>query len=236
MGLLEAIFSYAVHRGLIETNPCSKVRRFADGQRQRRLNDVEYGALAKGMEAARAASMWPPAVAALKFLMLNGWRSSEALTLRWRDVDLSSRTAALASTKSGRSTRPLSHAALDVLRHMRDDQNGRNDQNSLVFRSSRSDGPMSFKKIARSIFTLAGLTGVSPHTLRHSYASVAVDLGLSELTIASLLGHRKASVTSKYAHHADATLLAAADQIADRIVTLMGDAKSESKVIELRRV
>ena len=45
---------------------------------------------------------------------------------------------------------------------------------------------------------------VTPHTLRHSFASVAADLGYSELTIASLLGHKKASVTSKYAHHADA--------------------------------
>ena len=49
---------------------------------------------------------------------------------------------------------------------------------------------------------------MTPHVLRHSFASVAADLGFSELTIAALLGHKKASVTSKYAHHADAVLLA----------------------------
>ncbi len=69
--------------------------------------------------------------------------------------------------------------------------------------------------------------------LRHSYASIAADLGFSELTIAALLGHKKASVTSKYAHHADAVLLQAADVVADRVAELMGDARPASVVVEL---
>jgi integrase len=44
----------------------------------------------------------------------------------------------------------------------------------------------------------------------HSLASGAADLGFSELTIAALLGHAKASVTSRYTHHADATCVQAA--------------------------
>ena len=77
---------------------------------------------------------------------------------------------------------------------------------------------------------------VTPHILRHSLASVAADLGYSELTIAAVLGHRKASMTSRYAHHADAVLLQAADAVADRIAELMGDALSSAKVVTLRRV
>jgi integrase len=74
---------------------------------------------------------------------------------------------------------------------------------------------------------------VTPHVLRHSYASIAADLGFSELTIAALLGHKKASVTAKYAHHADAVLLQAADAVADRIAELMGDARPAGVVVEL---
>jgi integrase len=33
------------------------------------------------------------------------------------------------------------------------------------------------------------LADVTPHTLRHAYASIAGDLGSSELTIAAFLGH-----------------------------------------------
>ena len=69
---------------------------------------------------------------------------------------------------------------------------------------------------------------MTPHILRHSLASVAADLGYSELTIAALLGHRKASMTSRYAHHADAVLLQAADAVSDRIAELMGKLRASS--------
>ena len=63
----------------------------------------------------------------------------------------------------------------------------------------------------------AGLTGVTPHTLRHSYASMAGDLGLSEPTIAALLGHAAGTTTSRYIHHLDSVLIAAADRVATAI-------------------
>lgn len=44
---------------------------------------------------------------------------------------------------------------------------------------------------------------------------------MSELTIGSLIGHKGVSVTAKYVHHADAVLLAAADQVADAIMEQM---------------
>jgi integrase len=81
----------------------------------------------------------------------------------------------------------------------------------------------------------AGLPGdVTPHVLRHSFASIAADLDYSELTIAALIGHRKGSATSRYAHHADAVLLAAADAVANRIAELMGDARPAGVVVQLR--
>jgi integrase len=71
--------------------------------------------------------------------------------------------------------------------------------------------------------------------LRHSFASVADDLEFSELTIAALLGHKKASVTAKYAHKADAMLLQAADVVSDRIAALMGDARPAGVLVELSK-
>jgi site-specific recombinase XerD len=89
-----------------------------------------------------------------------------------------------------------------------------------------------FHKVWLRIASKAALAAdVTPHVLRHSFASVAADLEYSELTIASLIGHKKASVTSKYAHKADAVLLQAADTVADRIAGLMGDAHIGGAVI-----
>lgn len=63
----------------------------------------------------------------------------------------------------------------------------------------------------------AGLIGIALHTLRSSFASTATDLGYSEPTIAAMLGHSSGTITSRYVHHLDAVLLAAADKVAIEI-------------------
>jgi integrase len=77
---------------------------------------------------------------------------------------------------------------------------------------------------------------VTPHVLRHSFASLAHDLGYSELLIAGLLGHAAATVTSKYTHAAEAVLLAAADAVANRTTELMGETPADATVTPIRAV
>ena len=199
----------------------------ADGRRERRLSDVEYAALGTASATGGDEGVWPPAVAAARFLALTGWRSGEALGLRWAEMDLSDRTARLADTKTGESIRPLSNAACDVLR-------GLSGNGDLVFPPTRGDGRMSgFRKLWDRIAKLAELPAdVTPHVLRHSYASLAADLGYSELTIAALVGHKGYTVTSRYVHSADAVLLTAADAVARRTAELMGE-HQEGVVVQL---
>ena len=80
MGLLGAIFSFAVRRGLSPDNPVRGVERHADGQRNRRLSDAEYAALGEALRT-MPETAWPIAVAASKFLALTGWRRGEMLAL-----------------------------------------------------------------------------------------------------------------------------------------------------------
>jgi integrase len=228
VGLLGAVFSFAVRRGLRPDNPVRGVERHADGQSTRRLEDKEYGAFGEALRTMPERA-WPIAVAAAKFLTLTGWRRGEMLALKWSEVDLATRTARLGDTKTGASMRPLSRAACDVLRSLPR-------LGELAFPASIGAGkPMrGFPKVWARIIKRAGLPiDVTPHVLRHSFASVAADLGFSELTIAALLGHKKASVTSKYAHHADAVLLAAADVASDRIAVLMGGMRASAVAVEL---
>jgi integrase len=213
--LLGGIFTYAIAHGMRADNPVRGVPQFRDGQRERRFSKSEYRCLGKALRQADK-SAWPPAVAAARFLALTGWRSSEALNLKWSEVDLVTRTVTLPGTKTGRSMRPLSSAACDVLRKLPC-------VGDLVFQSSRGEGPM--PKLAKHwvrIIRLADLsTDVSPHVLRHSFACTGADLGYSDLTIAALLGHKTRTVTSRYARTADPVLLAAADATASRIRDLM---------------
>jgi hypothetical protein len=62
---------------------------------------------------------------------------------------------------------------------------------------------------------------VTPHVLRHSFASIANDLGFTEVTIAALVGHSKGTVTSKYIHTLDTALIMAADTISGYIQGLL---------------
>jgi integrase len=251
IGLLGAIFGYAVRHRMRPDNPCSLVVKFADNRRERRLSDEEYGALGaalrqaeaaiRGIEAGgqgpgygmrrRMATIWPPALAAVRFIALTGWRLGEAVGLKWAEVDLARRTARLADTKTGVSVRPLSRAACDLLKSMPRIESDR------VFPPTRGDAEtvLNLKKFLPRIVKLGELPAdITAHVFRHSFASVAADLGYSELAIAALLGHRGGSVTTRYTHHADSVLLAAADAVADRLTDLMGESKPVADVVPLR--
>jgi integrase len=187
--------------------------------------------LGAALEKAKDEHLWPAAVAAVRFLALTGWRRGEALGLRWDEVDLARRTATLGDTKTGRSVRPLSHPACEVLRSL-----ARAGDNPLVFPATRGRDRMSgFPKLWVRIAKLSKLPpDVTPHTLRHSFASLAGDLGYSEMAIAALVGHKGQSITSRYVHAADAMLLAAADAVANRTAELMGEARPNTRVIRMR--
>jgi integrase len=49
-----------------------------------------------------------------------------------------------------------------------------------------------------------GWKDVTAHTLRHTFGSIAGELGYCELTIAAMLGHAAGSVTGRYVHIDDA--------------------------------
>lgn len=242
VGLLGAIFTFAQKRGLRADNPVHGVTRYADGKRERRLSHDEYRSLGDALRRMEAVTpgqdgrpdevaLWPPAAACIRFLALTGWRRGEALGLRWRDVDLVTHTACLEDTKTGASVRPLSRRACDLLAAL-----ARGKADDVVFRPSRGETVMS--GLPRYLARVAKEAGLSPdvtaHVLRHSFASMAADGGASELTIAALVGHRSGSVTSRYVHHADPVLLAAANRVAEAIAEAMGEACTTGAVVELR--
>ena len=61
------------------------------------------------------------------------------------------------------------------------------------------------------------------------------DLGFTEITIAALLGHAKGSITSKYIHVLDATLITAADMISGYVDALLKGARFQESAYSLDR-
>ena len=232
VGLLGAIFSYAVKRHLRPDNPVRGVVRYADNRKERRLSADEYKALGQGLAKAVEAKVNPYGIAAVRFLALTGWRRGEAVNLTWADVDAVRRTVTLGDTKTGRSIRPLANAALDAIKDL-----PRRTGNPHVFPATTGKGPIgNLPRLFDVVRAKAELPDdITPHVLRHSVASLASDAGLSEATIAGLLGHKLGTITSRYTHSADAVMLKAADSVADAVLDLMGEARAAGKVTELKR-
>ena len=218
-GLLGGILSYAVAEAVIALNPVHGVKRPADKRRNVRLAAGDYFKL--GIALGEFAENSPMAVRAIWLVALTGCRRGEIERLTWSEIDLHGKCLRLADSKEGASVRPLGSAALELLRHLTPSDNA-----EFVFPGSTGDAPyVGLPKVWTRIAERAGLAKVTPHTLRHSFASVANDLGFTEPTIAAILGHAAGSVTGRYVHHLDALLVAAADRVSRSIYKMMnGDA------------
>lgn len=81
----------------------------------------------------------------------------------------------------------------------------------------------------------ARIEGVTAHTFRHTFGSIAGDMSYSELTIAALLGHGKRGVTQGYIHIEEG-LREAADRVSEMIADLLDgrarSARDDQSVIE----
>jgi integrase len=194
------------------------------------LNPEEYRKLGAALDELAAEGARSSAVAAIRTLALTGARRSEILTLKWDQVDQYRQALRLAETKTGQQLRPIGRAALDALA-----SSPLREGNQFVFPAARGQGPIVGVKLFREAIRRGGLKDVTIHTLRHSFASMALALGYSELTIAGLLGHRLHSVTSRYAHHVDRNLIAAADTIAEQIAINLDGREGKVNIIPLRR-
>jgi integrase len=211
--LLGGIWTWAVKR---EHVPARSITRGVDKAKarpkDRTLNAEELGRLGSAISSASQSA--PAAVAALHLIALTGARREEIVRLRWAEVDILGSCLHLGDTKTGRSTRAIGAPAMKMLR----DLQAQAIRSEYVFPGARRDGPADLKKAIAKIFDVAGLSDVRSHDLRRTFASVGDEIGLSEPTIASLLGHAKRSVTAKhYIRRPDAAMIAAATSVSERI-------------------
>jgi integrase len=215
MSTLHAAFEHAVRLGKIESNPAKGVRRLASTPRDRRLSRAEIETLGKAMRTAEQEGEHPTGLAAVRFFLMTGLRRMEGLALEraWLNDDEGS--IRFPDTKSGAQTRVIGRAAVNLL--LAQPQTG----SRYFFPADWGEGHfVGVVRVLDRVCAMARLEHVTLHTLRHTFASVAGDLGFSELTIAALLGHSARGVTQRYIH-IDEALRFAADRIADEMADIL---------------
>lgn len=218
LAVLSDVFSCALAWGALPAgypNPCLAVRRNRARARGQMLNADALARL--GAVLAERAIVRPDAVAAIRLLLLTGARPGEIFGLRWSEVEAD--RIVLTQAKRGPRSIPLGKAAIVIL-------NAR--------RKRRTDSPFVFPhpidrdrsmpiptKTTWSVFKREAKLppNLRLHDLRHNFASHAVLTGESLLVAGALLGHRRPTMTARYAHIADDSLAAAATRISRAIAS-----------------
>jgi len=227
--MLGTILEFGKRHGIISDNPARGVRRFPDNKRRRFLSLDELAALGEAMREATARGESRTGVAAIRALLLTGCRRSEVLALPWAWLDKKAHCIRFEDTKSGPQLRPIGAAAVKQMAGQ-----PRLDKCEWVFPADRGEGHfIGLPRVLARVCARAGLKDVTVHTLRHSFAATAAELGFSELTIAGLLGHTVPGVTARYAHLPDSALVAAADRVSARIAAAL-EGKTRAEVVPMR--
>ena len=217
-GLLGGILSYAVSEGILESNPAHGVSKPAYKKRDRRLVAAEFRKLGYAL-IERDNEPWQ-AIVGIKLLALTGCRLGEIVKLKWKEVDLEGQALRLGDSKTGASIRPIGKPVVDLLQSVQPDKPA-----GFVLTGVRNPN-ISYGSLDSAVARLvnaAGLEGVTAHTLRHSFASVAADLNYSDSTIGSIIGHAGSTVTSRYTHRLDSVLINAANNISEEINKQMNE-------------
>jgi integrase len=219
IGPFGGILTYAVELGIVEQNPAHGVRKPKDQVNARSLSEQEYRTLGDILRKAIEDRQYETTAAIIRVIALTGCRRSEVIGLRRGEVDIEGSCLRLADSKEGASVRPIGLPVLEYLKGRLDEEP---DAEDYVFPGWEDGTPFgSSSRQWTKLLKNTDLAGITPHVLRHSFASIGNALGFTEATIAALVGHSRGTVTSRYVHTVDTALIMAADSIAGYIQGLL---------------
>jgi integrase/recombinase XerD len=136
----------------------------------------------------------------LRFLYATGARLAEACAVRWADISPrdGGRFQVLLHGKGSHERVVLLPA--DLWPHVSALRGGRGAEDAVFY--SRKHGPLSERQARRIVTLAAARVGflASPHWLRHSHATHALEAGVPVHVVQATLGHARLDTTGRYLH------------------------------------
>ena len=199
LAALRSCFRFLVRRGVMEGNPAREARSPRQPRKLVTFLPIDEATQLVDGHAVGGASRARD-VAILELLYASGLRVSELSGLDLDDVDRTERTVRVLG--KGRKERivPYGNQAARALETWLGE---RGERGGPVFTNARG-GRLTVRSvhtIVRRAARAAGITRrVSPHTLRHTFATHLLDGGADLRAIQELLGHSRLSTTQRYTH------------------------------------
>ncbi len=201
LAALRTFFRYLCREGRLETNPARAI--LSPRQERRIPAHLEEGEVAALVEAPGDAPAAVRARAILEFLYGTGMRCGELVGLDIGEVDLQNRLVRVLG--KGRKERVVpfgtrAKAALLAYLPVRERWRPRTEALFVNTRGGRLTDRSVRKLVAERVRKVALARKISPHTLRHSFATHLLERGADLRAIQELLGHESLSTTQRYTH------------------------------------
>lgn len=138
-------------------------------------------------------------IAIMELLYASGIRRAELVGLNLSDLDLDRRTMRVLGKGNKQRVVFMNHAAVDALRHYLGVRPRTADEALFVSRRKTRLSHRQAWVIFRDFAALSGIAKhVTPHVMRHSFATHLLENGADLVTIKELLGHASLSTTQIY--------------------------------------
>lgn len=211
---LRSMLTWAVSRGILDTSPAVDL--------MAPKLDRPLPKVMRASDAARLCELPPDddAIglrdrAILELLYGSGLRVAELCSLDVDDVDLGQ--GAVQVTGKGRKQRrvPIGGPTKDaLLAYIQDGRQALWIEGHALFLTKRGKrlGPRSVRRMITTYLNAEGAPHISPHTLRHSFATHLLDGGADLRAVQELLGHESLATTQIYTHVSSERLRAVYEQ------------------------
>jgi len=206
LATLRSFYKFLIRRGHVSVNPLSTIR--TPKQEKRLPKCLELEQVQKLLDAPGDADILSARdKAMLEVLYSSGIRVSELVELDMADLDL--QEGVLRVKGKGRKDRltPIGSQAIKAIQRYfelrNSDSKSQGAHVNRVFLNKHGE-PLSTRSVRRKLdkyLLMAGLDpGISPHTLRHSFATHLLNNGADLRSVQELLGHQSLSTTQIYTH------------------------------------
>jgi len=208
LAAVRAFVRYLRREGAMEADPGSLVR---TPKREERIPaHLAMDEMARLLETPDCSTVFGRRDRAiLELFYASGLRLSELVGLDLEDVNLGARLVRVMGKGSKERLVPFNRSAAEAIRESLRDRGPKSADPALFlnYRGSRLSSRSVHRMVRRYVAMCSTRFGISPHAIRHSFATHMLERGADLRAIQELLGHARLSTTQRYTHLDAAHLL-----------------------------